>query len=148
MTQDAFSALAEFLNASGWNYSVFLRCYGAPLAASVSSEAVIHSALGNTAVVGGCREVTPAEALAEIRESLTYVGDSGAGPAPQAMQSERFAALLDRVLAEVSAAAARSMRIEQFWLKDGHPAYPVFWDFAFLLREENEAIVIVGSSSD
>lgn len=148
MNQNALSALAEFLNAAGWNYSVFLRCYGAPFGASVSSEAVIHSALGTTAVVGGCREVTPAEALAEIRESLTYAGDSGAGPAPQAMQSERFAELLDRVLAEVGAAAARSIRIEQFWLREGHPAYPVFWDFAFLLREKNEAVVIAGSSSD
>lgn len=148
MNQEALSALAEFLNAVGWNYSVFLQSYGAPFAASVSSEVVIHNALGATAVVGGYREVTPAEALAEVRESLTYAGDSGAGPAPQAMRSERFAELLNRVLAEVGAAAARSTRIEQFWLKEGHPAYPVFWDFAFLLREENEAVVIVGSSSD
>ncbi|QWT47425.1 hypothetical protein [Azospira inquinata] len=148
MNQDALSALAEFLNAAGWNYSVFLQSYGTPFAASVSSEVVIHSALGATAVVGGCSEVTPAEALAEVKESLTYAGDSGAGPAPQAMQSEHFAELLDTVLAEVGAAVARSTRIERFWLKEGHPAYPVFWDFAFLLRKENEAVVIVGSSSD
>lgn len=38
--------------------------------------------------------------------------------------------------------------IMSFWLKEGHPFYPVFWDFAFLIEKNNDAIVFIGSSSD
>ena len=38
--------------------------------------------------------------------------------------------------------------IERFWLKEGHPAYPVFWDFAFVIAGPHETKVFIGSSSD
>jgi hypothetical protein len=38
--------------------------------------------------------------------------------------------------------------IERFWRKEGHPAYPVFWDFAFVIAGPTEAEVFIGSSSD
>jgi hypothetical protein len=38
--------------------------------------------------------------------------------------------------------------VVNFWLKAGHPAYPVFWGFAFVIAGPRGAEVFVGSSSD
>jgi hypothetical protein len=35
-----------------------------------------------------------------------------------------------------------------FWLEEGHPFYPVQWDFAYVLAGHNGAEVFIGSSSD
>jgi hypothetical protein len=104
--------------------------------------------LGNDAVVERIQAVTLDEALAEIRSSLSYPGDSGAGPDPETLRSERFTRLLSDLLAEIEAVSRQATRIEQFWLEEGHPAYPVFWDFAFLFTGMSEAVALIGSSSD
>ena len=39
-------------------------------------------------------------------------------------------------------------RVALFWLKNGHPAYPVFWDFAFAAYTDEGVHVLMGSSSD
>ncbi len=31
---------------------------------------------------------------------------------------------------------------------EGHPGYPVFWDFAFLFVSNSNATILIGSSSD
>jgi len=38
--------------------------------------------------------------------------------------------------------------IKRFWLKQGHPAYPVFWDFAFVVIGTQQVELFIGSSSD
>lgn len=148
MNQHTLTSVAEFLDDAGWNYSVFLRSYTTPPTEGASSEQLIRSALGSTAVIGRIEAVTPVEVVSEVRTSISYAGDSGAGPDPKAMQSDRFSELLAALLQETEAAARSAVRVEQFWLGAGHPAYPVFWDFAFLFTGTNEAVVLVGSSSD
>jgi hypothetical protein len=44
--------------------------------------------------------------------------------------------------------ADRSVRVVAFRLKEGHPFYPVFWDFAFLIEIDQESILLMASSSD
>ena len=148
MNQQTLTSVAEFLNAAGWNYTVFLRSYTTTSLVGASSEQLIRNALGSRAVVERIQTVSPTEVLSEIRSSIGYAGDSGAGPAPESMRSGRFAELLSGLLAETEALARSANRIEQFWLNQGHPAYPVFWDFAFLFTGPSEAVALVGSSSD
>lgn len=148
MHHDVFSALANYLNASGLNYSVFLRLYKVSHGEHASSNEVITAALGEQTVIGNCIDVTSEEALSEIRESLSYAGDDSAGPAPSALKSERFATLLASVLAESASIASQAKLTQNFWLNEGHPAYPVFWDFAFLFRGINDSAILIGSSSD
>ena len=148
MNQHTLSSVADFLDDAGWNYSVFLRSYTTSPIAGASSEQLIRVALGEAAVIDRIESVTPVEVVSAVRSSISYAGDSGAGPDPKAMQSEPFAELLATLLHETEAAARSAVRVEQFWLSAGHPAYPVFWDFAFLFTGTNEAIVLVGSSSD
>ena len=148
MNPEPLSSIAEFLNAAGWNYSVFLHAYALPSVAGTPPEQIIANALGSTVVVADLKVVTAPEVVSEVGASISYAGDSGAGPDPASLQSERFAELLSGLLKETETVARGADRIEQFRFKDGHPAYPVFWDFAFLFVGPVESVVLVGSSSD
>jgi len=74
--------------------------------------------------------------------------DDGAGPRPNVVQSARFKELLVGLTTELRLLCSSTSRIERFRFEDGHPGYPVFWDFAFLVRTAKESLILVGSSSD
>jgi len=148
MKSETLSALVATLNSGGCNYTAFLRSYTVPTEPGATSEQLIRAALGDTAVLGGVGTVELEHVVAEVEASLRYAGDSSAGPDPESVRSEHFAELLASLLADILALSEQASRIEQFWLKKGHPAYPVFWDFAFLFTGLSESTVLVGSSSD
>ena len=136
------------MNDAGWNYSIFLQCYPVSVGPNNGSDDLIRNALGNGAEIEGIQRVSPKEVLIEIEESLCYAGDDGAGIDKKHLDTERFKVLLSNVMLEVHVITSASICIERFWLKAGHPAYPVFWDFAFLFQTRDKAMVLVGSSSD
>jgi hypothetical protein len=144
----AFSALTRLLNAGGTNYIVFLRAYSASSVPDESAATVVRRVVGDKAVISETDGVSEGEVVAEVASSLKYAGDAGAGPDPASMQSEEFQQLLAAALAQVSSFASGASTIERFHFKQGHPAYPVFWDFAFLFRHASDCVVLVGSSSD
>ena len=132
----------------GDNYQVFLRAYRTPFVPNAPAEWYIAQALGPTAVVGGIAPATGPEIAAEVERGLRYTCDAGSGPKASALQSRRFGSLVPAVLAELRPVAAEATLLAQFWLRDGHPAYPVFWDFAFVIAGPPGGVVLVGSSSD
>jgi hypothetical protein len=148
MKSETLSAIVGILNRGGLNYSVFLQGYTVPSQPVASSEQLIRKALGGTAVLAGVEAVRPEQVTEEVRSSLVYVGDSGAGPDLESLRSERFGQLISSLLADIESISRCASKIEQFWLREGHPAYPVFWDFAFLFTGSSESIVLIGSSSD
>jgi hypothetical protein len=137
--------LAELLY--GLNYAVFLRLYRMPFSGA-GLEEYVAQALGPTAVVGGSLPVTGQELLAEIEKSLRYAGDSGSGPHQSALHSKKFEELLGKIFSYFEYVVSGANLVEQFWLKEGHPDYPVFWDFAYIIAGTHEAVVFIGSSSD
>jgi hypothetical protein len=52
------------------------------------------------------------------------------------------------ILESIAQLSKSSTKIKALALVEGHPAYPVFWDFAFLFLGENDCLLLVGSSSD
>jgi hypothetical protein len=132
----------------GHNYQVFLRVYRVAFAPGEPAEWYIAKALGLSALIGGVVPATGPELLAEVEQSLRYAGDKGSGPDPSVLCSERFRALVVSVLSELERAIAGAALLAQFWLRDGHPAYPVFWGFAFVIAGPAGALVFIGSSSD
>jgi hypothetical protein len=148
MISETMSAIANLLNQGGTNYTVFLRSSAVSLHGDCPSAELVQAALGTGAVMGGARNIASDELVEEVRAALSYAGDAGAGPAPGVVQSARFTELLATLTSALRAVCGRATSIEQFWLKAGHPAYPVFWDFAFLVRDTAVSYVLVGSSSD
>jgi hypothetical protein len=132
----------------GYNYAVFLRVYRVPFAPNEPTAWYVTQALGPSAVVTGSVPVTGAEIVAEVEQALRYVGDEGCGPKPSALRSRRFKELAPAVLSELVRATAGASLLAAFGLRKGHPAYPVFWDFAFVIAGPAGGFVFIGSSSD
>ena len=132
----------------GINYTVFLKDYFVPNPTGGSITELISTALGSKVEIGGIGLVTREEAVAEVRESIDYTGDEASGPLPAKLRSVEFQDLRKRLLDEVAQLAECSSEILTFWFQDGHPAYPVFWDFAMIFRQESGSTIFVGSSSD
>lgn len=148
MSNTRLSKISDLLNEGGLNYSVFLRTYEMVAREGISSSELVYLALGPSVVINGIRNIAVTDILPEIEASLTYAGDSGAGPSADVLNSANFKSLLAEILADIRNTIKESQRVEQFWLEEGHPAYPVFWDFAFLFRSSNKAVIFIGSSSD
>lgn len=148
MQTEILSQVAAFLNAGGCNYTVFLSAFTTPSQAAEPFEQTIRRAVGPQSVAADLQPISVAELVNEIDVSLRYAGDSGAGPEPRAVQSAEFEALLAGLLAQVRHEAMSGTALQRFRFRDGHPAYPVFWDFAFLMAGPKKSVVLVGSSSD
>ena len=142
----AFEEAEDLLE--GYNYTVFLFHY---FSTGQQADLLTHlSAVLPTRdiEIGGSSVVTVDEAITEITEAMTHRGDSGYGPIPEKIDSERYQNLVGRLLDDCRALFDAGDRIEVFWLKNGHPAYPVFWDFAFAVQTSDGVHIIMGSSSD
>jgi hypothetical protein len=132
----------------GWNYTVSLRVYRLPFSPDAGAEHYIAQALGPASVIGGTSQATEQDVLAEVEEALRHEGDDGYGPPRSVLRSQKFEELLSLVLSHLEKALGEASLIQRFWLKEGHPDYPVFWDFAFVIAGPTTAEVFIGSSSD
>ncbi len=132
----------------GYNYAVFLRIYPVPFNPDASVEWYVAKALGSRAIVDRALPVTGPDFLAEVETALRYAGETTAGPIPAILASRRFAELLSSIRVELERLIDGAHLLAQFWLCEGHPAYPVFWDFAFVIASPEGGFVLIGSSSD
>jgi hypothetical protein len=136
------------LDAGSTNYVVFLKSYEVPPRPTDSAVALIEKALGTAVTLGGIEEVQSESVWPEVENALLYAGDHGAGPSDAAIKSEKLAALIVALKDQINELVKTATKIESFWLQDGHPAYPVFCDFAFLFRGDASVTIFMGSSSD
>jgi len=148
MNQERLDRIADTLREDSCNYSVFLKVYQVPNAAPADSVSAIRNALGAEAEPVDLDGIQAEAVWSEVESALLYAGNDWAGPSEVALGSAPLAVMLAELKDDVFALASRATTIERFALREGHPAYPVFWDFAFLFREEEKASVFIGSSSD
>ncbi len=148
MDQRTLTEIADILNADSWNYTVFLQWYEVPLTRSKEASNIVKMALKTEATLGGIEEIQSASVWPEVKSALLYTGDKGAGPSEASVKSEKLGASIEALQIQVRELAGAATKCESFWLETGHPAYPVFWDFAFLFRTNASASILIGSSSD
>ncbi|MCA9217596.1 MAG: hypothetical protein KDB27_31220 [Planctomycetales bacterium] len=132
----------------GYNYQVFLRSYSAKHAHDADVEAIVMAALGEEATVDEIHTESTEKTVATIKSRLEYRGDESSGPLPKRIDSPKFCFLRDAVLNHVRELCWSSVSVTGLCIGDGHPAYPVFWDFAYLFRGGESSTVFIGSSSD
>lgn len=116
--------------------------------AGESLDTVVTAALGNEARVGGAQSATREEIMDALQTALHYKGDDGAHPSLNYLKSSQSKEDFDAVTAEVQDILDHSDLLLSFWLESGHPFYPVFWDFAFLIETAEDSILFIASSSD
>jgi len=112
------------------------------------ASTIIKKALGEQAILGNTFSSSAKEAIEEIEKGLAYRGDDGSRPDWEFMDSEAFRKEKKEIMDTLSDMLSSCTQIIGFWLKSGHPFYPVFWDFAYILETKEGAFLLIGSSSD
>jgi hypothetical protein len=148
MQQTLLTRMENLLNEDGTNYTAFLRSYSTDVVTNQSIQEIVRCMIGDEAVIDNVQEVDFSEVELELRESIGYLGDESAGPGVAALETPEFLTLLEVICEDAKAQSLRSTSLCTFRFKNGHPAYPVFWDFAFLFVGASKCELLVGSSSD
>lgn len=148
MIASLLSSIATQLNEGGLNYTVFLDIKAQTRVDPRDPRDYVRSAFGDSVVVDVIDATTGAVVVETIESSLTFPGSAGAGPSQNTLGSEEFLLLVNQLVGELKKIIDASEYILDFHVGEGHPAYPVFWDFGFLFMLPDAALVLIGSSSD
>lgn len=142
------SALCAKLGEESLNYCPNIRLYSCPRVAGRSIADTVQTALGTAVVVGGTSPADLDALLPSLNEALGYAGDENSHPNLAFLASDEFRAEKAEVLRFFEALARDADLLTSFWLKEGHPFYPMFWAFAFVIEKGADSHVLIGSSSD
>jgi hypothetical protein len=129
----------------GANYAVWLNLYG-PLDTDLSIEQVIQKHISKGAKIATIRPSTPNNAISEILECLCYLGDGSSGPINLAEKQHEIIELANVLFSRSGLHEANI--VCSFSFAEGHPAYPIFWDFSFDIHSQGKRWIFLGSSSD
>lgn len=129
----------------GINYEVWLNLYG-PFDPDLGLEEALKVGVSKDAQVSGVASSSPQEARTEIMDMILYEGDIGHGPENIDEKREELISLVDKVLSAINIEEADL--VAGFGFRKGHPADPVFWDFAYDVHSSGQRWILVGSSSD
>jgi hypothetical protein len=141
-------SISDRISKDSLNYGAQFEIWEAKNTSGKRISDIVSTALDKNIEIGGTFGIDLSELIKEIKNGFTYSGDSSSHPNLNLLQSpnyiieiENFTQILDQWLKSAD-------NIIGFWIKKGHPFYPVFWDYAFVLESGNDAYVMIASSSD
>ena len=129
----------------GINYEVWLNLYG-PLDPELSLGDTLKIAVSKEAQLSGVVLSSPQDAKIEIIDMILYEGGVGHGPDKLDEKREEIMSLINKTFAIIN--IDKADLVAEFGFREGHPAYPVFWDFAYDIHSNGKRWIFVGSSSD
>ncbi len=129
----------------GNNYEVCFHLYG-PSDSGIGLAEALKTLISTECELFGVAPSSPEAAANQIVEMVLYEGDAGSGPLELESKKVEVLALISNVLSRIGLGSADL--VVEFSLKHGHPAYPVFWDFAYDIHSNGQRWVFIGSSSD
>ncbi len=143
------SQMCTELNENSWNYSVSIDIFSAAGMAGQSIEKIVSEALSKEIILGKTHSISHNEILNEIASSLEYNnGGTATHPNLEFIGSSEFLSLKQEILNHLQILLSSSEQTIKFFLKEVHPFYPVFWDYAFVIENKSDAYVLIGSASD
>jgi hypothetical protein len=148
MNEKLLTDMADLLNSDGVNYSVFLQAYSGGKGFESGIERIVKRLIGHDVVLSSVHIVNVTEVVETLHQSLSYLGDESAGPGASVHESTEFSRLLESIRDSVVQLSQTAYEIKKFEFTEGHPAYPVFWDFAYLFLGNDQHVLLIGSSSD
>jgi hypothetical protein len=143
-----FETISNRLNGGSLNYCASFKLWTCDQVAGHPLDQILTKVIGEGVVIGGTESSNATEVHEELSYALAYQGDDGAHPCPTYLKSDQYGHDVRQALMEIDALINGADRIISFWLKAGHPFYPVFWDFAFSIEKQGQVFVLIGSSSD
>lgn len=146
---DSFATIAQKLFDNSLNYCANFRLFISKETAGEPINTVVNAILGDKAAIGKSQAATKKEVIDELKDALRYRGDHGSHPSLDYLDSPESRRDFDKVVSAIQRILEESFdNIQSFRLSAGHPFYPVFWDFAFLIQTCDESILFIASSSD
>jgi len=141
--KDEFKRIEHLLY--GYNYKVWFNLYG-PGDTEHSLEQVMRDLVSKDCILSGVAPTSARDAKKEIMGMVLSGGDDTFGPIDIESKSDEITELIDSVLSDIY--FTESTLIVEFGFKEGHPNYPVYWDFAYDIHAQDKRWLFVGSSSD
>lgn len=145
---DVLKKISRRLFARSLNYCADFVLVKCKRMAGESLNDVVLAGLGADASIGGWIAAEKQDVLDELGSGLRFRGDDGSHPSRNYLLSREFQQDSDLATSLVDSLIDEGELIFSFWLEKGHPFYPVFWDFAFMIEKGPDAYVFIGSSSD
>lgn len=143
-----FAELCAKLNRGSLNYGVDIAFFGSPKTAGSSAQSIITAALGNSAILRNTYATTTDEIIEEVEKGMNFCGDDDSHPNCDFLTSSSFEEMRTEILQRLNLFLSNADMVMGFWLKQGHPFYPVFWDFAFIVEHGFDSHLLIGSSTD
>lgn len=140
--------ICDKLNFGSLNYNISFKIFPCLSFGGKEAAAIIECGLNNAIQLGNCYSISEDEVLEEIGKGFEYRGDDGSRPNWTYLDSKAFQSAKVDLMKMISIFVSSSTQIIGFWLKSGHPFYPVFWDYSFIIEQEADACLFIGSSSD
>jgi len=129
----------------GINYKVWFNLYG-PTDPEMGLSDALKKLVSKDCEISGVVPSTPNEAISEIMDMVLYKGDTGSGPLELESKKVEISELMGKVFSSIGIEDAEM--VVEFGFKNGHPSYPVFWDFAYDIHSKGQRWIFIGSSSD
>lgn len=134
--------------AESLNYSCSSRVYSGDWLEGLELNFLLKNIMGSEPSIANLRESSLPTMVDVIRESFSYSGDSGSHPNLAYFESAQFSRELEEIIADLESQFSGCSNVYSFYISSGHPFYPVFWEFSFLLKLNQKAYLVIGSSSD
>ena len=144
----SFKKISRRLFRRSLNYCADFRLFLCKGLSGQSLDLVVKAALGKDAKVGGVEPVAQDQILEALEIALRFNGDKDSHPNLVYLGSIKSEEEINLVVSGIKGILEESELLLSFWLESGHPFYPVFWDFAFLIETADDAILFIASSSD
>ncbi|WP_444787805.1 hypothetical protein [Rheinheimera sp. NSM] len=129
----------------GINYAVSFHLYGLGDCDS-ALEQILQEQISKDCKVSGVVASSPEQARHEIMDMVLYEGSTSAGPIDLKSKKNEISSLMQDVFSHIALDDADM--VTEFGLAEGHPSYPVFWDFAFDVHSKGKRWILIGSGSD
>lgn len=146
---DIFVSLRKLL--SGRNYGIDLLDTTIEFDENFSLRDTICQALGQTSIdIINQKIFTKQQLIQEIVEKLSYTGDDTSGPILDTNKKKNVQDLIGKYCSDLDAWIDENDFVLSFFIEDGHPFYPVFWEYAFYIESEKRKLcrILIGCSSD
>jgi hypothetical protein len=145
----ALEDISRNLYAGSLNYCASFKLVKCGGMTGRALQDTLASALEEGVIISEVSNAGAADVLEALRDALAYQGVLGSHhPGYDYLMSEDFRQDASKVLAQVYTLLEGASLISSFQIEEGHPFYPVFWDFAFWIEKGTDAFILVGSSSD
>lgn len=130
------------------NYAVSVEIFSGNTFNNLDEIDLIEKILNTNAKVVEIEESNLSELLGNIKKGFEFTGDEGSYPNRNYLLSDNFKTDLNELMKQIEDLFSDNSEIWEFWLDEGHPFYPVYWDYAFLIKKLENNFILIGSSSD